>query len=201
MSIPADETYLEFPRVYNFPNCLLMSKNFEGREREYNEAGKRNFCIRLSEEEALVRFPTGRRDLQGNPIYGPGLREQGLNVKQCKHREDEEHPDWFVQVHLGFEQNRPNPGITMVKTDASGRPKHIPIDQDTVSIIDHSELVEANVAARASNWSRGGRSGRTLYLRNMDFTLYQDCVEERRSQMVFDGFESDVDADDEVEAV
>ena len=188
----------EFPIVYNFPNCRTTYKNFEGRKNEYNDAGQKTFSIRISEEEALHRFPMGY-DAYGEIVYGPGLIDQGLNVKPMPHREDEINPDWHLPVSIRYDPDFPsrNPGVTMISTDTNGRPVHTSLNEFSIGLIDRADVIEYNVAVRIHNWKKNGKSGRKAYLRNMDVTVYQDCVEKRRALLQQDEFGED----DEVEAI
>lgn len=132
-------------------NAQLAFKNFAGAEQRYNDAGKRNFSVLLTAEDAAT------------------LAEAGVNIKRLKPREegDEEQP--YVKVNVNM-NSRQQPNLVMI----SSRGK-VKLEEDTMNILDWSRF--ANVDLIANLYQRDKDTPATLYLSSIYCTLEEDELE------------------------
>ena len=61
-------------------NARIAFRNFSGAETKFNRAGKKNFCVIFDNET------------------GEDLKEQGWNVRPLKPRDEDELPDYCLEV-------------------------------------------------------------------------------------------------------
>ena len=125
-------------------HAVLIYKNFNGDETDYNEKGKRNFYLVITKEVA---------DL---------LDANGINVK-VKEPEDGD-PIYLVKVNVNMEsESAPTVKLYIKKPD--GRVKPPELDADSIGILDKATIetwaVELNVYRNAK------RGTVSFYLNNL----------------------------------
>ena len=125
-------------------HAVLIYKNFNGDETDYNEKGKRNFYLVITKEVA---------DL---------LDANGINVK-VKEPEDGD-PIYLVKVNVNMEsESAPTVKLYIKKPD--GRVKQTELDADSIGILDKATIetwaVELNVYRNAK------RGTVSFYLNNL----------------------------------
>lgn len=100
----------------------VNSTNFAGKEKEYNPAGKRNFCVEIPEDMV------------------DDLKAEGWNIKPSrKMNEEQTAPAYhYLPVEARFD-NYP-PEIYMIKDR-----KRIRLTEDTVYVLDDYHVKSANV--------------------------------------------------------
>ena len=96
-------------------NARIFFRNFAGKEKKFNPAGKRNFCLALDDDTA------------------ERLADQGWNVKTLPPREPDDDPRPYLQVDVRFENYPPN-----IYVICGG--KKTKLDEDTVSSLDWAEI-------------------------------------------------------------
>lgn len=134
-------------------DARLILRNFEGRETEYNDPGKRNFGVLLDEELAVQ------------------LEQDGWNVKRFNPKEDdpEHYCQPWLQVKVKF-----NPFPPVVVLIKNGRKMHL--DEETVGEIDYLQIAKADLVIRPYNYPamRGKDAGVAAYLKALYITAQED---------------------------
>ena len=171
--------------VLQIDEAKFLFPNFEGRRSEYNEEGKRNFCIRIpdrllrdEEIDNIVRMDryveTFVDDKEVNVLIindtevrtvAEALQAYGWNVKIKPPRDESDEALIYLKVNVNF--NERGPAIYLVSND-----KSIRLNEDTVRCLDKIEISFANLDIRPYDWTKGRNSGRTAYLNGAE--VYQN---------------------------
>jgi hypothetical protein len=153
-------------------NIRLIWKNFAGEKRLFNDEGKRNFSIPLTEEVALQ------------------LREIGWNVKDNAHKIDPGQPvDYHIPVTVKMDARIP-PRVFLIVRSKNIR---IPLDGDTISLLDTAELDKVDAVLRPFNWDVQGKQGVSAYLKLMYATLREDPLDLKYAHIPIEGEAGEVD--------
>lgn len=134
----------------------LRFKNFSGEEKQFNPAGKRNFCVLL------------------DPDRAQSMIEDGWNVKYLKPKEEDGDPQAYIHVSVSFDNIPPN----VVLVTRTGK---TPLNAETISALDWAEIVHVDLTIRPYNYPAfGGRPGGVkAYLKTMYVTVVKDEFEEK----------------------
>lgn len=127
----------------------IMFRNFSGKADKYNPAGRRTFCVILSDEMA--------EDLSLN----------GWNVKYLQPKSDEDSPLPYLSVKVNY-ANIP-PKIYMV----TKRNKTL-LDENSVCALDYAEIDNVDIVITGSNYDVNGKTGISAYVKNMYVTIIED---------------------------
>ena len=150
----------------------IIWKNFSGEKRLFNESGKRNFSIPLDEETALQ------------------LREIGWNIKDNAHKIEQGQPvEYHIPVTVKMDARIP-PRVFMIVRSKNIR---IPLDEDTIGLLDTAELDTVDVVLRPFNWDVNGKQGVAAYLKLMYATLQEDPLDLTYAHIPLDGEAGNVD--------
>lgn len=135
-------------------NARIAFRNFEGKAKQYNKEGDRNFCILLDQELA------------------EHMREAGWNIKHLKPRDEDYENELrpYIQVSVNY-KGRP-PRIVLISS--KGR---TPIDEDLVQMLDHVDVQMVDLTLRPYDWTVSGNTGRKAYLKTMFLTMAEDEIE------------------------
>lgn len=142
----------------------IIYRNFSGEEREYNEAGRRNFSVILHEDLAMQ------------------LIEDGWNVKPLKKRDDDEETRYHLPVAVAFGKFPPTlymiQGKSMVK-----------LDEETVGQLDYADLENVDLIIRPRVWvGRDGNQSVKAYLKSGYFTISYDELAKKYESLSDSGF-------------
>ena len=149
---------LERKRVQGFEieGARLGFKNFEGKEGQFNKAGERNFVIFLDDELAHA------------------LHEDGWNVKFPKPRlegsveyDEEDARQPYLPVDASFDKIPPK--VILINGSVTSK-----LDEETIGMLDWSNITYCDIAIRPSSWEVNGRSGIKAYLKNLYVTIETD---------------------------
>ena len=149
----------------------LFWKNFEGRKGRFNQEGNRNFHIQLDMDVAKE------------------MEADGWNIRWEDPREEGDSPTAHIKVKVSFD-NYP-PRILMKIGD-----KITPLGQDSVGILDWSELMHVGVMLSPYQWDVNGKQGVNAYLKKLTVELDPDDLE--TAFLGGGGSPTDNDEDDEV---
>lgn len=153
----------------------LIFKNFEGREKEFNRKGDRNFCLVL--DDAMAQQ----------------MVEDGLNVKQLASRDENEEPLTFVQVKVNMDPSKHTPPeITLVTSNNRTRLKG-----DSVALLDTAYIDNVDLIVNLNKYedNRTGKVYVTPYLHKMFVTLHEDELDKKYGVIADMGFDEE---DDEI---
>ena len=171
--------------VLQIDEAKFIFPNFEGRKTEFNEDGKRNFCIRIpdrllrdEEIDNIVRMDRYVEhfvdDKNVNVVVindtevrtvAEALQAYGWNLKIKPPRTEDDEALIYLKVNVNF--NERGPAIYLI---SNGRP--IRLDEYTVKCLDKIEISFANLDIRPYDWTKGRNSGRTAYLNGAE--VYQN---------------------------
>lgn len=130
-------------------NAKIFWTNFAGKERENNPAGKRNFCVEISEDIA------------------ENLKADGWNVKYTKDSEEYGGPKPYIQVEVKYGDYPPK--IYKV----TSRNKTL-LDEDVVKDLDTDEITNVDLYISPYHWTVGSKSGIKAYVDKMWVTIEED---------------------------
>ena len=124
-------------------NARVLWPNFEGRKAQFNDAGRRNFCLLIDDE-------TARK-----------MEADEWRVKYLKPKEEGDEPQPYLRVNVSYEYFEPV--IDMIQGD---RLKHL--KEDTIYILDTVDIDHVNCLLQGS-WYEGadGNKGYTPYLKEL----------------------------------
>lgn len=128
----------------------LIYRNFAGTKTDYNDAGNRNFCIKVAEEDVET------------------LLAANVNVKRTKDEEP------YFKVNIRYE-NVP-PTVVRVKPLSDGRKIKTVIEEENLKMLDKSLIAEASISI-SPFFSKKNRQW-TCYLSSMLFTPLVDPIQE-----------------------
>lgn len=133
-------------------NVRIIFRNFAGAPTRFNAAGgKRTFSILLNETEAQE------------------LRSMGFNVKALKQRDPDDDPAFHLPVEVSYRVKPPR----IVFISNQGRKRTV-IDEDTVGLIDYTEIEKIDLTINPYQWEMENARGVKAYLRTMYVTIRED---------------------------
>ena len=151
--------------VMSNAELIMPFRNFQGKETDYNPAGRRNFCVFIPE------------DIEEQ------LKADGWNVKHTRPRDPDEAPRPYLQVAVSYENYPPK-----VYTLAGNRKTLL--DDKSIGELDHAEIESVDLIIRPYQWSTHTGSGVKAYLKTMYVTIKPDPFAGK-----YDRYEEDVDQD------
>ena len=128
----------------------LIYRNFAGAKTDYNDAGNRNFCIKVDEADV------------------EGLVNANINVKRNKDDEP------YFKVNVRYD-NVP-PTVVRVKPLADGRKLKTVLDEDSLKSLDKALIADASISVSPYFSKKNKRW--TCYLASMMFTPLIDPIQE-----------------------
>lgn len=135
-------------------DARILWPNFAGAELPMNAPGDRNFNVALDPKTAddLIRW--------------------GWNVKTGRSRDEEETPEFYIAVTVGY-KIRP-PMVWMITKRGKTH-----LTEEMVGLLDEAEISVADIIVRGVPWERHGRSGIKAYLKTGFFTINEDYLQEK----------------------
>src|SRR5690242_4257202 len=95
-------------------DVTILFPNFAGEKRQFNDKGKRNFCIALPEDLAEL------------------MANEGWNIKRLKPRDEDETGTPFLKINVNYE-GRTKPRASVVTLSKNIR---TPLDEEDIEIFD-----------------------------------------------------------------
>jgi hypothetical protein len=152
----------------------IVFRNFAGAQKQFNDAGKRNFSVVLTPEQASE------------------LEKDGWNVKRKPPREegDEEFCHLKVTVNFG---GRP-PRIVLISSKGRNQ-----LDEDTAELLDYAELDNVDLIIRPYDWTVNDKTGRKAYLKTLYAKVHEDDLDLKYANVpdINDGQTPDFDLEEE----
>lgn len=133
-------------------DAKIAVKNFSGKETQYSRNGIRYFCLLLDPDTAVK------------------MTRDGWKVKTFKLRAGEDVPQSYIQVEVRF--NAYPPKIVMVTKTGK-----IMLNEETVGMLDWTEIAKIDLVVRPRYWETGSASGIKAYLKTMYVTIEEDEFE------------------------
>ena len=131
-------------------NAKIRFRNFSGRPDEFTREGDRSFALVIDDEDLANK-----------------LKEDGWNVRMRMPKNDGEDPWYYLKVKVNFGGFPPK----IIEVASRNR---VPLNEETVGILDSAELKSVDIEISPYHWEIGGRSGITAYLKTMYATIEED---------------------------
>lgn len=142
LKVPAGNLIME--------NVKLQWRNFSGDAKPYNDAGKRNICIMIDQEQA------------------DALAELGWPIKYAKPLEEGGPLRPFIKADVKYTP-RSQPNIKMITSRGMQT-----LDADSVFALDYVGMANVDLSIRAFNWEFGGKEGVKAMLNSLYMTIRED---------------------------
>lgn len=149
-------------------NAKMAYMNFSGKEKTYNAAGKRSFCVFIDDEEVEK-----------------ALIEDGWNVKHRPAISEDEEPRAYIAVSVSYNLYPPK----VVLITSSGKRM---LDESQIGDLDWLEIEKADVAIRPYSWEMSGKSGVKAYLKSLYVTVHEDELDKKYRDVGYDSRNEDV---------
>lgn len=141
-----------------FEGARLLFRNFAGEEKQFNPAGRRNFCVVIPDE-----------------LVDPLLKD-GWNVKTLQPREEGDAPTSILKVMVSYKARPPK--VAMISS--KGRTN---LGEDEIELLDWADMSNVDLIVRPYNWEVGGKAGVSAYLQTMFVTIREDELELKYADM------------------
>ena len=141
--------------IIQIDDASIIYRNFAGEASKFNRAGDRNFAVVISDQwiaDALV--------------------QEGWNVKIKPPREEGDGVFMYLPVKVKF--NDRGPKVYLKTGDRMNL-----LDEESVSMLDHIDIISVDMDIRPYDWDVNGQTGRTAYLQSMCVTQDVDRFAER----------------------
>ena len=140
--------------TFEFENCKIIFRNFEGRQQKFNPPGKRNFCLVI------------------NPADADELAAAGFNVKTTNPKREDDVPENYIKVNVNYATSKNPPKIYMI----AGRRKTL-LTEQTVGELDYADIKHIDLIISSYPWKQddGSQGGLSAYVSKM----YVEIVEDR----------------------
>ena len=135
----------------------IIFPNFDGHETDYNDAGQKNFCVIIPDEETAL-----------------AMREDLWNIKELPPLDEGGPVRYYMSVNLSW-RGRTAPAVWM----KTGKNTEL-LTEETVSVLQGKKFESVHLIINPSNWPRnwdpevGGPHGVKGYVDSMYVTLQTD---------------------------
>jgi hypothetical protein len=141
-------------------NREIIFRNFSGLEGRFNNAGNRNFCVKLSDAEA------------------ERMLADGWNVKWLQPREEGDNPQAYLKIRVKYSDNPKAKPPRVILITKRGK---TPLDESMINILDWAEITNVDLIFRG--WAHGLVHGRddmlAAYVNSIYVTIREDALEQK----------------------
>ena len=141
--------------ILQIDDARIIYRNFSGEASKFNREGDRNFAVVIPNEELADR-----------------LQDDGWNVKIKQPRDEDDSPFMYLPVKVKFNDRGPRVYLKSGKATRT-------LKEDTVSLLDHIDILSVDLDIRPYDWEVNGKDGRTAYLQSICVTQEVDRFAER----------------------
>lgn len=136
----------------------IIFRNFSGEERKFNDAGQRNFAVKLDDDTAAM------------------LAEDEWNVKWLRPKEEGEEGEEdqaILPVSLRYDKGQP-PRVVIITE--RGRTN---LDESSVEMLDWADIRHVDLIVRPFRWDVNGKTGIKAMLKSIYVTIEEDPLEKK----------------------
>lgn len=162
--------------TYLIEDAKLMFRNLSGRKTDFNDEGRRNFCVEI------------------HPSEVEKLRADGWNIKEGKVLDEDGIPTYYVAVNVNFDGGRP----PLIVLDSNG--VRTQLGADEVGLVDAADIAYCDVNLNLWHHKMNG-GGIKPYLKSMFVKLNVDELEKKYGLTFNLGEPIEVEASSETDAV
>lgn len=141
-------------KEFTVQDAFLIYRNFEGRKTMFNSDGKRKATIVLPADVA------------------ERMLADGWNVRFKEPKEEGDEGFWTIEFEAKYQFQPPK--IFLIADD-----KRIPLDEDTVEVLDFAELETVDLICNGYDWEVNGKTGTKAYLKTMYATIHLNDLEKK----------------------
>lgn len=138
-------------------------RNFSGKETDFNQEGRRNFCVLLDDEMAEV------------------FAQDGWNVKWLEPRDDADEGETrqaYMQVKMRYDKGKP-PKVVLITSRGKTN-----LDEDDLDMLDWADIKNVDLIFRPYPWTMAdGRTGLSAYLQSLYVTIEEDELERKYAEL------------------
>ena len=145
-------------------NAEIKFQNFSGIEKQYNNEGERNFCVKIDD-----------------PATAQRLKEDGWNVRVYIPRDPDSKPFSYIQVKVSYQPARLAPHIYVYNNNVATE-----LNEDTIGLLDNADIANVDVVIRPHEWDPGRIKA---YVKEMHVTLEESAFAHKYSRN--SGYEND----------
>ena len=146
-------------------DARIIWTNFEGREKQYDREGDRNFTLVFDDEELVDE-----------------LIEKGWNIRKRPSDDPDEPPFMTMKVKLSYKE-RPDGSVMGPTAYLWTNGVRNTLDQDSIACLDQIDRGEVNLDIRPHDWDYRGKTGRTARLNVIEVFQNVDRFQERYARM------------------
>lgn len=161
--------------VLEITDAKLIFRNFRGLQTEFNDEGKRNFCVLISGGE----FDNGKEvfkldaEEMADALRGEENRYGvGWNVKVKLPKKEGDTPYHFLKVNVNFNDRGPR---IFVRSAGNVRT----YDEETVGVLDRIDILCADLTIRPFDGETRMGAYRSAYLQSIDVLQDIDHISAR----------------------
>lgn len=141
---------------FTIEDARILFRNFAGEKRRFNEDGRRNFALVLTDELAQQ------------------LAQDGWNVKYLEPQDEGDSATPFIRVNVNFRSSRP-PKINVITSRGRVR-----MGEDTVESLDYMDIAKVDAIINGFPWEGlGGKAGISAYLQTLFAVIEEDELEKK----------------------
>lgn len=137
-----------------FEDAELLFRNFSGTENDYNQKGRRNFCVKLDEEKARQ------------------FMDEGWTVKPLKKKDPDDETFYKIKINVNFDSDYP-PEIYMIRHKGGKMIKGHPLPASAVGQFDHAEIIKCDLVVSPYH-NKKDPNHTTGYLKTAYITVRED---------------------------
>jgi hypothetical protein len=137
-------------------DAQVVFKNFAGREGKYNQEGTRNCGVLLDEDRAQK------------------MKDLGWNIKRLKPRDEDDQPQPWIPVEIGYGKGRP-PKVILITSRGKTE-----LTEDLVESLDWVEWANCDIILRPYSWGPiQGDYGVKAYIKTIAVTVLEDEIDRK----------------------
>ena len=150
----------------------LIFCNLAGRKRQFNEEGKRNFNVLLTEEQAQ------------------DMIDQGLHVRTMPPRNEDDEPRYLLKVNVNMDSQRPPKVVLVTSKNQTVLTPGMLVEIDNAAA--DQSIVKADLSFRAyRSPMRTDSNGASAYLNSLYVTIEEDELAQRYAAKLAQAQEDD----------